>query len=153
MKTLDQRCACGCGQRTQKTKDGWRRYRRGHNRRGIGKGWMQCGYKYISVGGAGIAEHRHVVEQQLGRKLKQGEVVHHVDHNPLNNDPANLVVLSRAEHRRLHAIKRSVRWSAEEKARARELHASGMTVQEVAAALERGFSSTIRHVCQRRRRS
>lgn len=112
---------------------------------------MQCGYRYISVGGEAIAEHRYIVEQQLGRKLCRDEVVHHADHDPLNNDPSNLVVLSRAEHRRLYAVKRSTRWSQDEIERARELYAARMTVQEVAAAPERGFSSTTRHVCNRRR--
>jgi hypothetical protein len=143
-------CACGCGQQTTKTKTGRRAWRRGHNRRGVGKGWLQCGYKYISVEGTGIAEHRYIVERRLGRKLTASEVVHHVDGDRFNNASENLVLLSRAEHRRIHAVIRSTRWTQEEKLRARELHDSGMTVQEVAAVLGRGFSSTARHVCQRR---
>lgn len=34
-------------------------------------------------------------------------VVHHVDENKANNDPANLAVMTRAEHRRVHNQKGS----------------------------------------------
>lgn len=34
--------------------------------------------------------HRVVAEQKLGRPLRPGEVVHHLDGNPRNNDPQNL---------------------------------------------------------------
>ena len=35
---------------------------------------------------AGRHEHRIVAEATLGRRLLPGEVVHHIDHNILNND-------------------------------------------------------------------
>ena len=51
--------------------------------------------------------HRIVAEQILGRPLKPGEVVHHIDGNKRNNDPSNLQVLaSQAEHARLHFTKK-----------------------------------------------
>jgi len=37
-----------------------------------------------------ILEHRLVMEKMLGRYLWPGEVVHHIDKNKQNNDPANL---------------------------------------------------------------
>jgi hypothetical protein len=37
-----------------------------------------------------IAEHRLVMAQMVGRLLTRTECVHHLDHNPLNNEPANL---------------------------------------------------------------
>ena len=47
--------------------------------------------------------HRVVAEQELGRSLVPGEVVHHKDGDILNNAPDNLEVLpSQAEHTRRH---------------------------------------------------
>lgn len=37
-------------------------------------------------------EHRVVMELKLGRTLLRAEVVHHLDENPTNNDPANLAL-------------------------------------------------------------
>lgn len=47
-------------------------------------------------------EHRIVMETKLGRKLEQGEVVHHVNGKIRDNRPENLAVMSRGEHVRLH---------------------------------------------------
>lgn len=47
--------------------------------------------------------HRVVAEQMLGRPLRKGEIVHHIDGNKRNNDPSNLMVCgSQSEHCRLH---------------------------------------------------
>lgn len=35
-------------------------------------------------------EHRLVIALAIGRPLSRTEVVHHIDHNPRNNDLANL---------------------------------------------------------------
>lgn len=65
------------------------------------------GVSYIKRDGR--HEHRVIAEQKIGRPLKKGEVVHHLDGNKRNNSPDNLQVLpSRAEHSRIHA-KGSVR--------------------------------------------
>lgn len=51
----------------------------------------------------GVHTHRMVAERILGRKLKKGEVVHHIDGNKRNNDPKNLMVFAnQAEHARWH---------------------------------------------------
>ena len=51
---------------------------------------------------AGRRLHDIIAEMTAGRPLKKTEVVHHVDGNRLNNDPRNLVIMTRGEHTRLH---------------------------------------------------
>lgn len=56
---------------------------------GEGKGYRKRGGRH---------EHRLVAEEMLGRPLRKGEIVHHIDHNKLNNKPENLQVMSQSEH-------------------------------------------------------
>jgi len=74
------------------------------NRAENGSGWITMkGYRKIHVNGKHIYEHRHVMEQKLGRKLKPNEIVHHKDGNGLNNDEENLEVVNGVgEHKTLH---------------------------------------------------
>lgn len=51
-----------------------------------------------------ILEHRYVMEQHLGRKLKTSETVHHKDHNKENNSIENLEIIDNAEHARMHQL-------------------------------------------------
>lgn len=49
-----------------------------------------------------VYEHIVIAEQDYGRPLLKTEEVHHLDLNRMNNSPANLVVLQRKSHRKLH---------------------------------------------------
>lgn len=49
-----------------------------------------------------VAVHRVVAAKKLGRELRRGEVVHHLDGNPANNNPDNLEVCSSASVHSLH---------------------------------------------------
>jgi len=46
--------------------------------------------------------HRYVMEKKLGRKLKYGEIVHHIDRNKLNNSPENLKVFANQDEHENH---------------------------------------------------
>ncbi len=56
---------------------------------------------YPKIGSCHI--HRLVAANKEGRPLKPGEVVHHIDNNPHNSAPANLLLFrSQEEHARFH---------------------------------------------------
>lgn len=47
-----------------------------------------------------------MMEQMLGRSLKPGEVVHHINGDTLDDRPENLQLMNSNEHSRLHHPKR-----------------------------------------------
>ncbi|TSP11467.1 HNH endonuclease signature motif containing protein [Cupriavidus campinensis] len=63
------------------------------------------GYVEITRGpNKGRGLHVVLMEQHLGRRISENEVVHHRDENKHNNDLTNLEVMTRAEHARLHRL-------------------------------------------------
>lgn len=49
-----------------------------------------------------VAEHRIIMEKKIGRNLHSDEVVHHVNNNPSDNSPENLILMTRRDHTKLH---------------------------------------------------
>lgn len=75
------------------------------------------GYRNIGLGiGKTLPEHRYLLEFVLGRKLQPDEVAHHLDHNHLNNNFANLAAENYREHLANH---RKLEWQ-NKSAQARE---------------------------------
>jgi hypothetical protein len=56
----------------------------------IPAGSIVRGYRFISFKGRKVAEHRHLMEQHLGRPLLPEEHVHHRNGLKADNRPANL---------------------------------------------------------------
>ncbi len=101
----------GCGK--PKDKKGWcgMHYRRmqrhgtlAPNQREFGQGTvMKSGHISLHIRGRVVYEHVLVAEKALGKRLPKGAQVHHVDLNPANNTPTNLVICPNdAYHKLLH---------------------------------------------------
>ena len=60
--------------------------RKGHT---YGSGYRRL----LQRGGGAVWEHRRVAEKKIGRPLRRGEVVHHINHIRHDNRPTNLAVL------------------------------------------------------------
>lgn len=52
---------------------------------------------------AAIYIHQAVYMLHHNRPIGDGMVIHHIDGNPLNNNPSNLIELTRKQHIRIHA--------------------------------------------------
>lgn len=62
-----------------------------------------AGYKGTTlINGYYVYEHRYLMEQKLGRLLRPGEVVHHLDGDRLNNNPENLEATTNSQHTAAH---------------------------------------------------
>lgn len=65
-------------------------------------GSRKVNYIEVRINGKRFKKHRVVMEGYLGRELLPNEIVHHIDGNGLNNTIANLKVMKKSEHSRLH---------------------------------------------------
>ena len=67
-------------------------------------GWIHTGInaRYVCINGKEMLEHRFVMEQHIGRSLRSGEVVHHINEDRLDNRIENLQLMTKGEHATHH---------------------------------------------------
>ena len=75
----------------------WRKYGDPTKRFREKKGEAKKGYVSTTVGGQAILQHRHVMEQTLGRSLLPHESVHHINGVKNDNRPENLELWSKSQ--------------------------------------------------------
>lgn len=93
--------------------------------------WIDGYEKILQPNGKWQYSHRLVAEQFGSGQV--GDVVHHVDFNKLNNNPSNLLFMSKEDHKQTHLRNNSDRWkndpqfvtrmTAKFSAHARKMHA------------------------------
>jgi len=74
-------------------------YRQSGNPGWKGGGYTNAqGYRMVKVDGRDVLEHRHIMEQAIGRPLLPTEHVHHKNHQRADNRLENLEVMDGREH-------------------------------------------------------
>lgn len=58
---------------------------------------------YADVNGK-LYQHHYVMGEHIGRPLRDGECVHHIDRDRTNNNLSNLRLMTASDHAKLHAI-------------------------------------------------
>ncbi|HAM40170.1 MAG TPA: hypothetical protein DCP69_02230 [Candidatus Omnitrophica bacterium] len=64
------------------------------------------GHSSTTTDGECLEDHIRLAQNLLGRHLMRGENVHHINGNPRDNRPANLIVLKHGQHTTIHNLQR-----------------------------------------------
>ncbi len=73
------------------------------------------GYKQIKGTNRWFYIHRYLVELRIGRKLRQGEQVHHINKNKRDNSEINITNLMAEDHKWEHKISFEQDWNNADK--------------------------------------
>jgi hypothetical protein len=57
---------------------------------------------YYRFADSHLLVHIWAVKKKYGRKIKSNECVHHLDGNKTNNNPYNLIIISKEKHNKIH---------------------------------------------------
>jgi hypothetical protein len=66
-----------------------------------GRYTAKSGYVFLLIDGERKLEHRHLLEESLGRKLLSEEHIHHINGNPSDNRLENLQIMTSSDHIKL----------------------------------------------------
>ena len=75
------------------------------HRRPNSEPWQHRVYYRATINGKTVYLHRYIYIKNKG-PVPKGRIVHHKDDNPFNNEPSNLILLTRSQHSKMHIEKR-----------------------------------------------
>lgn len=95
------KCGCGCGREVRKA---GQKFVAGHVRKRSKIFYQQADGRWFIRDRQRRVRlwYRVVMEDQLGRLLRSDEVVHHINHDPTDDRPENLELMTWGEHSRHH---------------------------------------------------